>query len=253
MARSPSISRKSDDRGHAAAPRTARSKKAGQEDGALADRRAQILEASARLFAEYGFETTSVRQIADEVNILAGSLYHHFSNKDEILHEIIREPVAQVMRDLIRVSQLPVDAEHRLVTYAILRFRREVENWNAHAILQHDTKFLRRREDFSYVADSGNFGSQVIRTILNDGMDSGLFHPGIDIYMIIATISRLLNSASGWIHLRKNASVDEPGGVSLDRNIDFHLDCILRLVRAASRVNEPIPRKVCEQLIAAMD
>ena len=37
-----------------------------------------------RLFAEFGYEATTVRQIADEVNILAGSLYYHFASKEEM-------------------------------------------------------------------------------------------------------------------------------------------------------------------------
>ncbi|MFG1378744.1 TetR/AcrR family transcriptional regulator [Xanthobacter autotrophicus] len=48
------------------------------------DRRQQIIIEAARLFAAKGFEATSMRDIADATGILAGSLYHHFTSKEEL-------------------------------------------------------------------------------------------------------------------------------------------------------------------------
>lgn len=49
-----------------------------------ADTRDQILAAAARLFAQQGYATTTLRQIADAAGIKAGSVYYHFDGKDEI-------------------------------------------------------------------------------------------------------------------------------------------------------------------------
>src|SRR5579862_6847505 len=65
------------------------------------DRRTTILEAATRRFAEYGFESTTVRQIGDDVNILSGSLYHHFATKDEMLHQIVRDAVQQMRNNAL--------------------------------------------------------------------------------------------------------------------------------------------------------
>lgn len=51
-------------------------------------RRAEILAVAADLFAKNGYERTTVREIGDAAGILSGSLYHHFSSKDQILEEI---------------------------------------------------------------------------------------------------------------------------------------------------------------------
>lgn len=51
-------------------------------------RRTEILDTAARLFASSGFRT-SLKEIADECGILAGSLYHHFASKDAIVVELI--------------------------------------------------------------------------------------------------------------------------------------------------------------------
>ena len=48
------------------------------------DRRDHILLAASRHFARNGFDATSMREIAKDAGILAGSLYHHFSSKEEL-------------------------------------------------------------------------------------------------------------------------------------------------------------------------
>ena len=51
----------------------------------------EILEASLDLFSVYGFEATSVSQIADAVGIRKASLYSHFENKQSILNDLVKE------------------------------------------------------------------------------------------------------------------------------------------------------------------
>ncbi|WP_345350435.1 TetR/AcrR family transcriptional regulator [Rhodococcus olei] len=52
-------------------------------------RREEILFHAAKLFSERGVAGTTVRDIADEVGILSGSLYHYFGSKDAIVFEIV--------------------------------------------------------------------------------------------------------------------------------------------------------------------
>ena len=67
-----------------------RGKRANRADTASVPRE-RILHAAARLFRERGYKGTTVRDIADAVGILSGSLFHHFSSKEEMLLEIMRE------------------------------------------------------------------------------------------------------------------------------------------------------------------
>ena len=45
----------------------------------------ELLNAAARLFALHGYAGTSMRDIAVEAKMLAGSVYYHFPSKDELL------------------------------------------------------------------------------------------------------------------------------------------------------------------------
>ncbi|MFE6555531.1 TetR/AcrR family transcriptional regulator [Streptomyces sp. NPDC057746] len=51
--------------------------------------RGQILECASRLFYERGFGATSIRDIAEAVGISSSTMYHHFTNKQDVLHAIV--------------------------------------------------------------------------------------------------------------------------------------------------------------------
>ena len=50
--------------------------------------RAEITAAAARFFAEHGYHTVGMREIAEAVGMRGASLYNHFSSKEEVLYAI---------------------------------------------------------------------------------------------------------------------------------------------------------------------
>ena len=55
--------------------------------------RDRIRDEAATLFLRHGYDGTSLRQLADVVGMKAGSLYYHFTSKDELLTEILRSGI----------------------------------------------------------------------------------------------------------------------------------------------------------------
>src|SRR5262245_41853064 len=52
-------------------------------------RRAELPAIAARGFAAQGYDAATVRRIADEAGMLAGSLYYPFDSKESMLDEIL--------------------------------------------------------------------------------------------------------------------------------------------------------------------
>ena len=55
------------------------------------ERREQILDAAIRIFCEKGFAGTTIRDIAREVGVTEGLLYHYFESKDQLEQACWRE------------------------------------------------------------------------------------------------------------------------------------------------------------------
>ena len=71
-----------------------RKQKEKQEMGKL------ILDAARKIFLEKGYEHTSMRNIANEINYSPGSLYFYYKDKSEIFHELHEEGFQLLMSQL---------------------------------------------------------------------------------------------------------------------------------------------------------
>lgn len=72
----------------------------------------RLLVAAARLFKNKGYERTTVRDLASEIGIQSGSLFHHYKSKEAILQAVMEETIAlnmALMRDAIADVNNPRD------------------------------------------------------------------------------------------------------------------------------------------------
>jgi AcrR family transcriptional regulator len=68
------------------------------------DTRGQLQSVALELFAERGYDSTSLRQIAERLGITKAAVYYHFHSKDEILASVIEDFLAQ-LDDLVSWGQ----------------------------------------------------------------------------------------------------------------------------------------------------
>ena len=58
--------------------------------------RQQILETAQRLFAELGYDATSLQMIADEMGLTKAAVYYHFRAKTDILHAAMQPGIQRL-------------------------------------------------------------------------------------------------------------------------------------------------------------
>jgi AcrR family transcriptional regulator len=113
-------------------------------------REREVLDAAAKVFHMRGYADASVQDIADELGILKGSLYHYIDSKQDLLFRLLDETHEEVRAILDDVAALPdLEPLERLKEYT----RRQVE-YTSHniakmAIYYHDADLLsedRRQE-----------------------------------------------------------------------------------------------------------
>jgi AcrR family transcriptional regulator len=76
------------------------------------DTRQRIQDVALELFAEQGYEKTSLREIAEHLDVTKAALYYHFKTKEEILVSIF-EDLTKPIEDLIEWGR---DQPHTLET-----------------------------------------------------------------------------------------------------------------------------------------
>ena len=77
-----------------------------------ADIRSAILDAAEALFARQGYATTSVREIAETVDVNAAMVHYYFGSKHALLQQVLErtlEPLASAIGVMRAAGQAPVE------------------------------------------------------------------------------------------------------------------------------------------------
>src|SRR5246500_4957287 len=121
--------------------------------GQANSRRNELLELAAAMFAERGLRATTVRDIADGAGILSGSLYHHFSSKEEMVDEVLRGFLDWLFaryREIVDSEPNPLE---RLKGLFMASFE-AIEDRHAQVVIyQDEAKRLLSQSRFSYLED----------------------------------------------------------------------------------------------------
>ena len=72
----------------------------------------KILDAAERLFMEKGYEETTVSDILNASGIARGSLYYHYSSKEDVLDGILQRITEQIVKAAKTVADDPALAAH---------------------------------------------------------------------------------------------------------------------------------------------
>jgi AcrR family transcriptional regulator len=75
--------------------------------------RAKIQEVALDLFAEQGYEKTSLREIADRLGVTKAALYYHFKAKEDIITSIFEDIEAEMDEIIEWASEQPATVETR--------------------------------------------------------------------------------------------------------------------------------------------
>jgi AcrR family transcriptional regulator len=86
-------------------------------------RQQDILKVAARLFAERGYERTTLEMIADELGLSKPSLYYYVKSKEEILADIFEEIFQRILEYVqtdVSPELSPQERLHHLITAYVM-------------------------------------------------------------------------------------------------------------------------------------
>ena len=166
-------------------------------------RRDELLELAATMFAERGLRATTVRDIADSAGILSGSLYHHFSSKEEMVDELLRGFLDWLFDRYQEIFATEPNPLERLKGLFMASFE-AIEDRHAQVVIyQDEAKRLSGQPRFSYVEERNKEQRKMWVDVLNQGTEEGYFRPDIDVDLVY----RFIRDTT-WISVRWY----QPGG-----------------------------------------
>jgi AcrR family transcriptional regulator len=154
-----------------------------------------ILDATERLLARYGYKKMTVEDIAREVGIGKGSIYLHFSSKEEIVLTHVDRIVERLKARLLELARLDSSASERLqemlLTRVLFRFD-SIQNYTQSlndllAALRPGLLFRRAR----YFEEEARIFAEVLR----EGHESAEF----DVQEPISTAHVLLDATNALL------------------------------------------------------
>ncbi len=141
-----------------------------------AEKYRRILDAAVAVFAEKGFFTARVSDIADRATVADGTVYLYFKNKEEILMTAINTAFDAFMRAARSELEKIANPADRLRRLAFLHLDALGSNRNLAVVFQMElrqsTRFL---SEFSHHHMVEYL--MLARTAITDGQASGLFRP----------------------------------------------------------------------------
>lgn len=93
-------------------------------------RRREVVATAAQLFAERGYDSTSMSELTAATGLAAGGLYHYIEGKDDLLIAIcdeLLEPLLEQAREIVAAEAPPVE-----------QLRELIEAWVTHVVTHRD-------------------------------------------------------------------------------------------------------------------
>lgn len=168
-----------------------------------ATRREELLELAAAMFAERGLRATTVRDIADAAGILSGSLYHHFSSKEEMVDEVLRSFLDWLFERYQHIIDTEPNPLARLMGLFMASFD-AIEHHHAEVVIyQDEAKRLSTQPRFGYVDELNKRQRKMWVDVINEGIAQGYFQADIDVDLVY----RFIRDTT-WVSVRWY----QPGG-----------------------------------------
>lgn len=144
----------------------------------------RLLGVALKLFAEKGFEGTSVQDVVAAAGVTKGAMYHYFGSKDDLLYEIYGRVLRMQTDRLEKAAAHEGPVEERLHAAAADVVVTTIENLESttiffrslHQLSEEKQKAVRRERRRCH---------QTFRAMIEEGQASGVFRDDLDADLIV--------------------------------------------------------------------
>lgn len=152
------------------------------------DKQIRILQVAEKLFAEKGFDGTSIRNISKEAKINIAMVSYYFGSKERMLEALIYFRTSDLKMQLENLMNEPIGPLEKIQKLVELYIARINKNKGIYQILHFELSNKKRAINVKSFTEVKKRNMESLRKIIGEGQESGIFRKDINIVLIPPTI-----------------------------------------------------------------
>jgi AcrR family transcriptional regulator len=166
-----------------------------------------FIAAATTLFAEKGFNGTSIGDLANELGLTTASLYYHVSGKQELLLRVLEDGMSSFLNRLEELAELDLQPREKIQLavenhlHFVLTHKQEV------AVFLRERRFLESPLRETYDARVDRY-DHLFTEVIREGMATGTVPAG-DPTLLRLAILGMINWIVEWYEPGGRLSIDE--------------------------------------------
>ncbi|BBI31364.1 TetR/AcrR family transcriptional regulator [Cohnella abietis] len=189
----------------------------GRSDGEETKRR--ITDKAKQLFIQKGYAAVTMNEVCEAAAVSKGSLYHHFSSKDELLLQVSEEDAEQWIAEWDRIRQRLTTTEEQL--YALAEhYANDFQNPLVKALEEFSRSRVITDDVFERLLKVSENTSLACRDVLREGMEQGELIAG-DLDRLVIIVSSVFEGLSKLYYIDNRETAEKQIWVS-----EFYRDAV---------------------------
>lgn len=176
------------------------------------------------LFARYGYEAVSMRQIASAVGVMPGALYHHFATKQDLLMCLMEEHMSRLLKawdaQLEDTDFTTLTAAEKLHCFVRFHIRYHIKLPDDVFLSYMELRSL-EEPYFKKIEFSRKSYETILKNILNEGHHASVMHIK-DVHVTAMALLGMLTGLHSWF--------SQSGRLSEDNIINCYIDLAAKMV-----------------------
>jgi AcrR family transcriptional regulator len=177
-------------------------------------RREAMVYAAAKVFAEQGYDQTTMQDLASSMGLATGALYHYFGSKEQLLIKIcdqLMEPLLARARALMLRDEPPRDQLRELIRLWVANV---IEYRDHMLVFQQERHAIESGSKWRGVRDSRKAFERLVEHALDEAGATG--PTGVDRRLVLVALLGMVNHTAQWYRSRGRLTPEEIADGYLD-------------------------------------
>lgn len=170
-------------------------------------RRETMVYAAAKVFAERGYDQTTMQDLASSMGLATGALYHYFGGKEQLLIKIcdqLVEPLLARAREIMLNDEAPRERLRALIRVWVANV---VEYRNHMLVFQQERHAIESGSQWRGVRESRKAFERLVEHALDEAGATG--PTGVDRRLVLVALLGMVNHTAQWYRSRGRLSPEE--------------------------------------------